>query len=52
MGMHFQFNRPSQAMFKCVVCEHADQAGINADRNILASGIGHLHGKGRRWILR
>ena len=33
-------NRTSQAVFKCVACGHAENADINAARNILASGIG------------
>ncbi len=33
-------NRTSQAVFKCVACGHAENADLNAARNILASGIG------------
>ncbi len=33
-------NRTSQAVFKCVACGHAENADVNAARNILASGIG------------
>ncbi len=33
-------NRTSQAVFRCVVCGHAENADLNAARNILASGIG------------
>lgn len=33
-------NRPSQAAFECVACDHRDNADINAAKNILASGIG------------
>ncbi len=33
-------SRPSQAEFTCVACGHADNADLNAARNIMASGIG------------
>ena len=33
-------SRHSQAEFTCVACGHADNANLNAARNILASGIG------------
>ena len=35
-------NRKSQADFKCVACGHAENADINAAKNILASGHGVL----------
>lgn len=31
-------NRPSQALFACLVCRHTDNADINAAQNILAAG--------------
>ena len=33
-------NRTSQAVFRCVACGHAENADLNAARNMLASGIG------------
>ena len=47
-------SRRSQAQFRCVACGHAQNADINAARNILASGVSkanaQLHGEGRsRW---
>ena len=33
-------SRRSQAEFRCVACGHAQNADINAARNILASGTG------------
>ena len=47
-------SRRSQAAFRCVACGHAQNADINAARNILASGVSkanaQLHGEGRsRW---
>ena len=33
-------SRKTQADFECVACGHADNADLNAARNILASGIG------------
>jgi len=33
-------NRKSQSAFRCVACGHAENADLNAARNILASGIG------------
>jgi IS605 OrfB family transposase len=32
-------NRESQAVFRCVACEHQDNADVNAARNILAAGL-------------
>jgi putative transposase len=31
-------NRPDQATFRCVVCDHADHADVNAAKNILRAG--------------
>ena len=33
-------SRKTQAVFECVACGHADNAGLNAAASILASGIG------------
>ena len=33
-------SRPSQAEYACVACGHADNADLNAARNIMASGTG------------
>ena len=33
-------NRTSQAVFRCMACGHAENAELNAARNMLASGIG------------
>lgn len=41
-------SRKKQAVFKCVHCGHADNADVNASRNIMASGIG---ASGRRGAL-
>ena len=35
-------NRPTQAKFKCVKCEHTDNADINAAKNILVKGLKEL----------
>jgi transposase len=32
-------NRPSQAIFSCLDCRHADNADVNAAKNILAAGL-------------
>ncbi|MFG1270531.1 transposase [Xanthobacter sp. DSM 14520] len=32
-------NRPTQARFTCKACSHADNADVNAARNILAAGL-------------
>lgn len=31
-------NRPSQAVFSCVLCQHTENADVNAARNILGAG--------------
>ncbi len=35
-------NRKTQAEFRCVRCGHADQADVNAARNILRAGLARL----------
>jgi putative transposase len=32
-------NRPSQAQFRCLACGHAENADLNAAKNILAAGL-------------
>ena len=39
-GVAERGSRRSQAEFRCVACGHAQNADINADRNILAPGAG------------
>ncbi len=43
-------NGTSQAVFKRVACGHAENADLNAARNILASGIGTV-ARGGAWSL-
>ena len=40
-------SRRSQAVFLCVACGHADNADLNAARNIRRRGLAQLHGEGR-----
>ena len=40
-------SRRSQAVFLCVACGHADNADLNAARNIRRRGPALLHGQGR-----
>ncbi len=35
-------NRPSQAVFRCVACQHAEHADANASKIILARGLNEL----------
>jgi transposase len=35
---HSRSNRPSQALFRCVACQHQDNADANASYNIAVSG--------------
>jgi putative transposase len=37
-----KLNRKSQSYFKCILCNHTDDADINAAKNILAAGLAVL----------
>jgi putative transposase len=40
-------NRPSQSVFRCVVCGHSENADFNAAKNICARGL-RATARGRR----